>query len=70
MKTLVIGSALFEMLVRLDALPKTGEDVLCRESGMIIGGCAYNVAGTLRNMGCDHDLCVPVGKGHYADIIA
>lgn len=70
MKTLVIGSALFEMLMKLDALPKTGEDVLCRESGIIIGGCAYNVAGTLRNMGCAHDLCVPVGKGPYASMIA
>ena len=70
MKTLVIGSAMFEMLMKLDALPKTGEDVLCRESDMIIGGCAYNVAGTLRNMGCPHDLCVPVGKGPYAAVIA
>ena len=70
MKTLVIGSAMFEIRMKLDALPKTGEDVLCRESGTLIGGCAYNVAGTLRNMGCAHDLCVPIGKGPYAEIIA
>lgn len=49
MKTLVIGAAMFEMLMKLEALPKTGEDVLCSESGIIIGGCAYNVASTLRN---------------------
>lgn len=61
---------MFEMLMKLDALPKTGEDVLCSESGIIIGGCAYNVASTLRNMGCAHDLCVPVGKGAYSEIIA
>lgn len=70
MKTLVIGAAMFEMLMKLEALPKTGEDVLCSESGIIIGGCAYNVASTLRNMGCAHDLCVPIGKGPYSEIVA
>lgn len=70
MKTLVIGAAMFEMLMKLEALPKTGEDVLCSESDIIIGGCAYNVASTLRNMGCAHDLCVPIGKGPYSEIIA
>lgn len=70
MKTLVVGAAMIDMLMKLDRLPKSGEDVLCSEAGIVVGGCAYNVASTLRNMGCAHDLCVPVGNGPYADIIA
>lgn len=59
-----------EMLMKIDRLPKSGEDIPCSETKMIIGGCAYNAASTLRNMGCAHDLCVPVGKGPYADLIS
>lgn len=60
---------MIDMLMKLEALPKSGEDVLCSEAGTVIGGCAYNVASTLRNLECGHDLCVPVGKGPYADMI-
>ena len=60
---------MIDMLMKIEALPKSGEDVLCSESGIVIGGCAYNVANTLRNLGCGHSLCVPVGKGPYADMI-
>ncbi|NBH83996.1 hypothetical protein D7X88_13405 [bacterium C-53] len=69
MKALIVGAAMIDMLMKIDSLPKSGEDVLSSEAGIVVGGCAYNVAGTLKNMGCDHDLCVPVGKGPYADII-
>mgnify|MGYP000382189486 CR=1 FL=1 len=50
-------------------LPKSGEDIPCRETKTVVGGCAYNVANTLRNLHCEHDLCVPVGTGSFADII-
>ena len=55
MKTLVVGAAMIDMLMKLDRLPKSGEDVLCSEAGIVVGGCAYNVASTLRNMGCALD---------------
>jgi sugar/nucleoside kinase (ribokinase family) len=61
---------MIDKLMKLDSMPKSGEDVFCSEAGIVVGGCAYNVASTLRNMGCEHDLCVPVGKGPYADIIS
>lgn len=70
MKTLVVGAAMVEMIMKIDRLPKSGEDVLCKETKSIIGGCAYNAASTLRNLECDHDLCVPVGAGTYADVVA
>lgn len=61
---------MIDMLMKIDRLPKSGEDVFSSEAGIVVGGCAYNVGSTLRNMGCAHDLCVPVGKGPYADIIS
>ena len=70
MKTLVVGAAMIDILMKIDRLPKSGEDVFSSETGIVVGGCAYNVATTIRNMGCAHDLCVPVGKGPYADIIS
>ncbi len=70
MKTLVVGAAIIDILMKIDRLPKSGEDILCRESKTMVGGCAYNVASTLKNLDCPLDLCVPVGRGPYADIIA
>ena len=69
MKTLVVGAAMIDMVMVMDKLPKSGEDVMCSYSSLKIGGCAYNVASTLRNLECDFDLCVPVGNGSYGAII-
>lgn len=70
MKTLVVGAAIIDMIMKIEKLPKSGEDVLCQEKKVVIGGCAYNVASTLQNLGVEHELCVPVGTGMYADLIA
>lgn len=69
MKTLVVGAAMIDMVMVMDQLPKSGEDKLCKEASLEIGGCAYNVASTLRNLGCELDLCVPVGNGPYGAMI-
>lgn len=69
MKTLVIGAAIIDMILQVDRVPASGEDVLGRDLMTMVGGCAYNVAATLRNLSCEHDLCVPVGEGAHADII-
>lgn len=69
MKILVVGAAIIDIIMKVDRLPKSGEDILCKEKKVVVGGCAYNVASTLRNLSCSHDLCVPVGTGAYADII-
>lgn len=69
MRTLVVGAAIVDMMMQIERLPKSGEDIPCKETKTVVGGCAYNVANTLRNLNCEHDLCVPVGKGTFADII-
>lgn len=70
MKTLVIGAAIIDIIMKIKRLPKSGEDIPCSGSLSAVGGCAYNVAATLRNFGVDHDLFVPVGSGMYGDMIA
>lgn len=70
MKTLVIGAAIIDIIMKIKRLPKSGEDILCSETVSTVGGCAYNVAGTLRGFDVDHDLFVPVGRGMYGDMIA
>ena len=70
MKTLVIGAAIIDIIMKIKRLPKSGEDILCSETVSTVGGCAYNVAGTLRGFNVDHDLFVPVGRGMYGDMIA
>lgn len=69
MRTLVVGAAIVDLMMKVERLPKSGEDIPCKETKMVVGGCAYNVANTLRNLKCEHDLCVPVGSGSFADII-
>ncbi|MDD2970730.1 MAG: PfkB family carbohydrate kinase [Lachnospiraceae bacterium] len=69
MKTLVVGAAMIDMVMVMDKLPKSGEDKLCKEASLEIGGCAYNVSSTLDNLECEFDLCVPVGNGPYGAII-
>ncbi len=69
MKALVVGAAIVDQMMVIDRLPLSGEDIPCRETHTMIGGCAFNVASTLANMEVSHDLCVPVGTGMYADLI-
>lgn len=70
MRTLVIGAAIVDIIMNIDRLPKSGEDVLCRSTKTTVGGCAYNVARTMRNLGRQPQLCVPVGSGMYGNLIA
>lgn len=69
MKTLVVGAAIVDVMMNIERLPKSGEDVTCSAARSVIGGCAYNVARTLSNMDCECQLCVPVGTGMYGNLI-
>lgn len=69
MKTLVLGAAIVDIIMKIPRLPKSGGDILCTERKLTIGGCAYNVSNILRSFNVKHDLFVPVGCGIYADII-
>lgn len=44
-KVLVLGAAVIDMIIEIDRLPKSGEDVAADQKESIVGGCAYNVSG-------------------------
>lgn len=68
-KILILGSAVIDVIIDIERLPKAGEDITGLQKGMVVGGCAFNVSKILDELHVDHDLCVPVGKGLYANKI-
>ncbi|MBQ6222195.1 MAG: ribokinase [Solobacterium sp.] len=68
-KTLIIGSAVADITIRVDHLPGLEEDVNPYSQTMHLGGCAYNTANMFRLMKEPFDLCAPVGTGIYGDFV-
>ena len=67
---LIIGSTCVDVIINLDHLPKTEEDLHPSSQSMAIGGCAYNTAYIVRLLGAPHTLVSPVGGGMYGDYVA
>ena len=67
--TLVIGSAVMDIIITLPHLPKRGEDININAPLYCLGGCAYNVYETLRFFDSPALLCSPVGKGVYGNMV-
>lgn len=68
-QTLVIGSAVVDVIVNISHLPKTGEDVHISSQTRSLGGCAYIVSDILRHFGAPYSLCTAVGTGIYGDFV-
>lgn len=68
-KVLVIGSTCVDVILRLDHLPKTQEDIHPDGQSFALGGCAFNTAEILRQAGADVILVCPVGGGVYGDFV-
>lgn len=68
-KCLVIGAACLDIMMEIDRLPISGEDIQIKNEYTTIGGCAFNVANVLKAFDIPFSLLVPVGTGKYADII-
>lgn len=66
---LIVGAAVIDIIVRVERLPQTGEDVYGNHETTMVGGCAYNVQQVIQQFGLKNTLFVPIGKGPYADII-
>ena len=66
---LIIGAAIVDIIIDLEQLPKTGEDVTAKSTKQSVGGCAYNVADVLSKLNLPFDLMIPLGNGAYSEII-
>lgn len=67
---LIIGSTCVDVIINIDHLPTTEEDIHPRSQSMGIGGCAYNVAHIVRLLRAPHTFITPVGSGMYGDYVA
>lgn len=68
-KTLVIGSTVTDVIIRVDHLPRTGEDLAIPGQSFSLGGCAYNVYHALELFGSPAMLFSPVGGGIFGDFV-
>lgn len=68
-KVLVIGSTVVDVIIYLEHLPKTSEDVHVLRQTMSLGGCAYNVSDMIRLFKVPYTLFSPVGHGTYGHFV-
>ena len=66
---LIIGSTCVDVVLKLDRLPKTGDDLQPKSQTFTVGGCAYNVAQVFRLLGTPHTLITPVGGGVFGEYV-
>lgn len=66
---LIIGSTCVDVILTLDHLPVTQEDLHPHSQKMVIGGCAYNVSHMLRLLNAAHTFITPIGGGIYGDYV-
>ena len=58
---LIIGSSCVDVIIRIDHLPKTEENLHPDSQRFAIGGCAYNVANIIGRGGAQMTFVTPVG---------
>ncbi|EAS43773.1 kinase [Photobacterium profundum] len=65
----VVGAAVVDIVVDTPKLPERGGDTEVTEKGIHVGGCALNIAITLKRLGIDSLNALPLGKGNWATLI-
>ena len=68
-KVLIIGSTVTDIIINIDHLPKTSEDIHVLSQNMSLGGCAFNVCHVLHNLNVPYYFISNVGKGIYGDYV-
>ena len=68
-KIFVIGSTVTDIVVNLDVLPRTAQDIHIKSQRAVLGGCAHNVADMIGHFGVPFELFSPVGTGIYGDFV-
>ncbi len=66
---LVIGSAFVDMVINVQEMPQAGADIEGYYRCTTVGGCSFNVADVLNKLHLPFDSYMPVGEGHFANII-
>lgn len=66
---LVIGSTCIDVIINIDHLPTTAENLHPTGQTLKLGGCAYNVTAVMRLLDAPHRFISPVGGGVYGDYV-
>lgn len=66
---MIIGSTCVDIIINIDHLPKTEEDIHPSSQSMTLGGCAFNVASVARLFKIPVTLVSPVGTGFYGEYV-
>lgn len=69
-QALIIGSTCVDIIINIDHLPSTAENLRPTSQSMVLGGCAYNVSYIMRLLSAPHTFISPVGGGMYGDYVA
>ena len=69
-KLLIIGSTCVDVVLRMDHLPVTGEDLQPESQQFSVGGCGWNMFRAARITGADPVFLSPVGTGPYGQQVA
>lgn len=65
----VIGGAVGDVVLAVERLPLSGEDIVAQDRGQQIGGCAFNVARALSRLQVEMINGIAVGDGPWAQQI-
>ena len=66
---LAVGAIMVDVVCRVPSLPSSGEGVVVESSEAVVGGCAFNSANAVRQLGAECTLFAPVGEGIYAGFV-
>ena len=59
MKTLILGSTVVDVILRLPRLPRSQESCNIYHQELRLGGCAFNASEALRRFGADYTPVLP-----------
>lgn len=68
-KILIIGNTCVDVIINIDHLPKTAEDLQPSHQSFALGGCPFNSANIVRQSGVPFLFMTPVGTGLYGDYV-
>ncbi len=68
-KTLIIGSTVLDMIVKIDKIPYAKEDVHTHSMDVSLGGMAFNVYSIHDHFQIPTILCCAAGEGFFADSV-
>ena len=68
-KILLIGNTCVDVIINIDHLNKTAEDIQPTSQTLALGGCPFNVSNIVRQSGVPFLFITPVGTGIYGDFV-